>query len=76
MSFLILAVLAAFMAGGQISAMRGEESKGRLDRVLAASVSRSSWLGGAPWWDRSCSSSVPSSRASRRGWAHCRKEPR
>jgi ABC-2 type transport system permease protein len=45
-SFLILAVLIAFAAVGQITAARSEESGGRLDHLLVRPVSRSLWLGG------------------------------
>ncbi len=44
--FLILAVLVAFLAAGQITAARWEESGGRLDHFLVRPVSRTSWLGG------------------------------
>jgi ABC-2 type transport system permease protein len=44
--FLILAVLVAFVAAGQITAARAEESEGRLDHILIRPVSRTSWLGG------------------------------
>ncbi|HZM54282.1 MAG TPA: ABC transporter permease subunit [Acidimicrobiales bacterium] len=44
--FLILAVLVAFVAAGQITAARAEEAGGRLDHLLVRPVSRSSWLGG------------------------------
>ena len=44
--FLILAVLVAFLAAGQIVAARAEESEGRLDHILIRPVSRTSWLGG------------------------------
>ncbi len=44
--FLILAVLVAFIAAGQITATRGEESGGMLDHVLIGPVLRTSWLGG------------------------------
>lgn len=44
--FLLLAVLIAFVAAGQITAARSEESEGRLDHILVCPVSRSSWLGG------------------------------
>jgi ABC-2 type transport system permease protein len=44
--FLILAVLVAFLAAGQIAAARAEESDRRLDHILIGPVSRSSWLGG------------------------------
>jgi ABC-2 type transport system permease protein len=45
-SFLILAVLAAFLAAGQVIAARGEEGEGRLDNLLVRPVSRLSWLAG------------------------------
>ena len=44
--FLILAVLVAFVAAGQLTAARSEESGGRLDHLLVRPVSRSTWLGG------------------------------
>jgi len=44
--FLILAVLVAFVAAGQLTAARSEESGGRLDYFLVRSVSRTTWLGG------------------------------
>jgi ABC-2 type transport system permease protein len=44
--FLILAALVAFVAAGQLTAARVEESGGRLDHVLTRPVSRSTWLGG------------------------------
>ena len=44
--FLILAVLVAFVAAGQVTATRSEESGGSLDHILTRPVSRSSWLGG------------------------------
>ena len=44
--FLILAVLVAFAAAGQITAARSEEAGGRLDHLLVRPVSRSRWLGG------------------------------
>ena len=44
--FLILAVLVAFVAAGQLTAARSEESGGRLDHLLARPVSRSSWFAG------------------------------
>ena len=44
--FLILAVLVAFLAAGQVSASRAEESEGRLDHMLIQPVTRTSWLGG------------------------------
>ncbi len=45
-AFLILAVLVAFVAAGQVTAARTEESVGRLDHLLVRPVSRSSWFGG------------------------------
>jgi ABC-2 type transport system permease protein len=44
--FLILAVLVGFVAAGQLTAARGEESEGRLDHFLVRPVARSSWLAG------------------------------
>ena len=44
--FLIVAVLIAFAAAGQITAARSEEAGGRLDHLLVRPVSRSRWLGG------------------------------
>jgi ABC-2 type transport system permease protein len=44
--FLILAVLVAFAAAGQLTAARSEEAEGRLDHLLVRPVSRSRWLGG------------------------------
>ena len=44
--FLVEAVLLAFVAAGQVTLARSEESEGRLDHVVARPVSRSSWLGG------------------------------
>jgi ABC-2 type transport system permease protein len=43
--FLVLAVLVALVAAGQLTAARSEESSGRLDHFLVRPVSRSSWLG-------------------------------
>ena len=45
-SFLILAVLTAFVAAGQVTAARTEEAQGRLDHLMVRPVSRSSWIGG------------------------------
>jgi ABC-2 type transport system permease protein len=45
-AFLIVAVLVAFVAAGQMMAARAEESEGRLDHLLVGPLSRSSWLGG------------------------------
>jgi ABC-2 type transport system permease protein len=44
--FLILAVLVACAAVGQVTAARSEESAGRLDHLLARPVARWRWLGG------------------------------
>ena len=43
--FLILAVLIAFVAAGQVTGARSEESDGRLDHLLVRPVSRSRWFG-------------------------------
>ncbi len=45
-SFLIVAVLVAFVAAGQATAARLEEAQGRLDHLLVGPVSRLSWLAG------------------------------
>jgi ABC-2 type transport system permease protein len=45
-SFLILAVLASFLAAGQVTATRTEEAAGRLDHLLVRPVHRRAWLGG------------------------------
>ena len=45
-AFLLMAVLLAFVASGQISSARAEEAEGRLDHLLVRPVSRSSWLVG------------------------------
>jgi len=44
--FLVLAVLVAFVAAGQLTAARGEESSGRLDNLLTRPLSPVAWLGG------------------------------
>ena len=44
--FLILAVLVAFTAAGQLTAARSEESAGRLEHLLARPLSRGRWLAG------------------------------
>jgi len=46
MCFLMLAVLTGFVAGGQVTAARAEESGGTLDHFLVRPISRWSWLGG------------------------------
>ena len=45
-AFLILAIVIAFQAAGEVNAARAEEAEGRLDHVLAAPVSRSRWFAG------------------------------
>ncbi len=45
-AFLVVAVLVAFVAAGQIGAARDEEASARLDNLLVRPVSRVSWLGG------------------------------
>ncbi len=45
-AFLLMAILVAFVAAGQVSATRGEEADGRLDHLLVRPVSRASWLAG------------------------------
>ena len=44
--FLIEAILIGFVAAGQVTAARSEESEGMLDHFLVRPVSRSAWLGG------------------------------
>jgi ABC-2 type transport system permease protein len=44
--FLVVAVLVAFMAAGQVTAARAEESSGRVDNLLTRPVASTSWLGG------------------------------
>jgi ABC-2 type transport system permease protein len=44
--FLILAVMVAFVAAGQLTAARSEESEGRLDNFLVRPVARPAWLAG------------------------------
>lgn len=44
--FLIEAVLIAFVAAGQITSARTEESSGRVDHLLTSPLTRPSWLGG------------------------------
>jgi ABC-2 type transport system permease protein len=43
-TFLIIAVMIAFLAAGQISAVRTEEAEGRLEQLLVRPLSRASWL--------------------------------
>ncbi len=45
-TFLIVAVIVAFLAAGQVTAARSEEAEGRLDHLLVRPVSRWSWLAG------------------------------
>jgi ABC-2 type transport system permease protein len=44
--FLIVAILTGFMAAGQTTAARAEESEGRTDNIAVHPVSRTAWLGG------------------------------
>jgi ABC-2 type transport system permease protein len=44
--FLIVAILAGFMAAGQTTAARTEEAEGRTDNIAIEPVSRTAWLGG------------------------------
>ena len=44
--FLIVAIMAAAAAAGQISAIRAEEAQGRVDNLLVRPVSRARWLVG------------------------------
>jgi len=44
--FLVLAALVGFVAAGQLTAARSEESDGRLDHIAAGPVSRAHWLAG------------------------------
>src|ERR1017187_2810410 len=46
LTFLILALLIALIAAGQITAMRTEEADGYLENLLVRPVSRASWLAG------------------------------
>ena len=45
-AFLLMAVILAIVAVGQVSAARAEEALGRLDHFLVRPVSRRSWLAG------------------------------
>jgi ABC-2 type transport system permease protein len=45
-TFLIIALLVALVAAGQIGAARSEEADGRVDHLLARPVSRYGWLAG------------------------------
>ena len=44
-ALLVMAMTIAFVAAGQVGAMRAEESSGRLDQLLARPLSRTDWLG-------------------------------
>jgi ABC-2 type transport system permease protein len=46
LTFLVLALLIALMAAGQITAMRTEEADGYLENLLVRPVSRTSWFAG------------------------------
>jgi ABC-2 type transport system permease protein len=46
LTFLLIAVIIALVAAGQITALRAEEADGHLENLLVRSVSRASWLGG------------------------------
>ena len=45
-ALLLMAVTMGFIAAGQVSAARTEESSGRLEHLLVRRLSRRSWLGG------------------------------
>ncbi len=45
-TFLIVALLLALVAAGQLNAARSEEAVGRLDHLLVRPLSRQRWLGG------------------------------
>ncbi len=45
-AFLILAVLVAFVAAGQVTSVRSEEAEGRLDHLLVRPIGRTRFLGG------------------------------
>ena len=45
-AFLLMAVMVAFIAAGQITSARVEEASGRLDHLLVRPVSRASWFAG------------------------------
>jgi len=46
LTFLLLAVMIALIAAGQVTAIRTEEADGRLENLLVRPVSRTSWLAG------------------------------
>ncbi|MGA2528101.1 MAG: ABC transporter permease subunit [Acidimicrobiales bacterium] len=45
-AFLLMAMLVAFVAAGQVGATRSEEAEGRLDNLLVRPLTRSRWLAG------------------------------
>jgi ABC-2 type transport system permease protein len=45
-AFLLMSVMLAFVAAGQVIGSRTEEAEGRLDHLLVQPLSRWSWLGG------------------------------
>ncbi len=45
-SFIVLAVMVAFAALGQVAAIRLEEAEGRLEQLLSQPVTRTRWLAG------------------------------
>jgi ABC-2 type transport system permease protein len=45
-SYLIVAVLVAFVAAGQVTATREEEAEGHLEHLVVRPVSRTAWFGG------------------------------
>jgi ABC-2 type transport system permease protein len=45
-TFLIIALLVAVVAAGQVGAARGEEADGRVDHLLVRPISRYGWLAG------------------------------
>ncbi|HVC69104.1 MAG TPA: ABC transporter permease subunit, partial [Acidimicrobiales bacterium] len=45
-TFLMMAIMLAFVAAGQVIAIRTEEADGHLDHLLVRPMSRWSWLGG------------------------------
>jgi ABC-2 type transport system permease protein len=46
LTFLVLALLIALVAAGQVSAIRAEEADGRLENLVVRPVSRTSWFAG------------------------------
>jgi ABC-2 type transport system permease protein len=45
-TFLLVALMVALVAAGQVTAARSEEAEGRLDHLLVRPLSRSSWMTG------------------------------